>query len=173
MRRGGAQLSRDTLTTPATDRREKTVGAMVRQRGARLCRMILREGRRLELGSSGNAFHDLRKNCKKLSYLMALFPDIFPADELALLARKLKRVQRNLGAHQDIEVQMTLIQRFLRDSAESNVLPALERIAVEKLIGRYREAKTALRSEFFAHFQRIQRDKTRERLRALFKTRPD
>lgn len=172
-KRGIAQLSSDTPATPATDRREKTIAATVRQRGARLCQKILREGGRLAQDSSGSAFHDLRKNCKKLSYLMALFPDIFPADERKRFARKLKRVQRNLGAHQDIEVQMALIQRFLRDSAEGNALAASERVAVEKFTGWYGEAKTTLRSEFFAHFRRIQRGKTHERLRALFKTRPD
>jgi len=173
VRRGIAERSSDAPATPATRRREKTVAATVRQRGARLCQNILREGGRLAQDSSGNAFHDLRKNCKKLSYLMALFPEIFPANERRRFARKLKRVQRNLGAHQDMEVQMALIQRFLRDDAEGNALAAAERAAVEKLIGWYRDAKTTLRSEFFAHFRRIQHGKIHERLRALFKTRAD
>lgn len=59
-------------------------------------------------------FHRLRIQCKKARYLMEFFRSLFPAEQLALLIKALKRLQDQLGEFQDLSVQQADLRRYAR-----------------------------------------------------------
>ena len=77
------------------------VGERVRRAHARL----IRDGRAIDADSPAVALHDLRKDAKRLRYLLECFGSLFPSDTVAIAVRPLKSLQDVLGEFQDTEVQ--------------------------------------------------------------------
>ncbi len=134
------------------------LGAVVGQRSARLYQRILREGRAVVGNAEGAALHELRKSCKKLNYLLTLFREMHGADTEPLL-RKLKRLQRRLGEHQDCEVQTALIEQF-RSGPRPYPLAAAEASAVAELLRWYGRRKAALRADVPRRLRALRRHRT-------------
>jgi len=84
------------------DRRATDV---VAGRIARAQSRLLRDGRAIDANSPPEALHDLRKDAKRLRYLLECFGSLFPAEELSVAVRPLKSLQDVLGEFQDTEVQ--------------------------------------------------------------------
>lgn len=78
----------------------------------RAYRLVRRHGRNIDADSSAEALHELRLDCKKLRYLLEFFCDLFDQDDIAPLLKSLKRLQSNLGALNDLEVQQRTLQQF-------------------------------------------------------------
>lgn len=62
--------------------------------------------------------HALRIDCKKVRYLIDSFIDSLPDKPAQRTLKRLKRVQRRLGAIQDLSVQQVLIGRFQKAAPE-------------------------------------------------------
>ncbi|MGK2914128.1 MAG: CHAD domain-containing protein [Porticoccaceae bacterium] len=168
LRTPGGSAAASELAVVSAGLAAKPISAVIRQRSARLYKKVLRQGEALDAATTGSAFHDLRKTCKKLNYLMTLFAELYAADEVEALLRKLKRLQSNLGKYQDIEMQMMLIGQFHHDGAKPESLPEAERRALERLLEGYRRRQRALRADFPRCLRAIAQDKARKRFRALF-----
>ena len=68
-------------------------------------RRLVRDGRSIDDRSPATALHDLRKDAKRLRYLLECFGSLFPAADVATAVKPLKALQDTLGTFQDTEVQ--------------------------------------------------------------------
>lgn len=74
-------------------------------------RRLVRGGAAIAPTSAASALHDLRKDAKRVRYLLELFGDaVLPGDEVRLLVGNLKGVQEDLGRFQDDAVQTQLLR---------------------------------------------------------------
>ena len=96
------------------------IGQLSAQRISKAYRRVLRDGGRIRPKSPAEALHELRKDCKKLRYLMEFFRSLHPDDEIKRAIKVLKGLQENLGDIQDLEVQQDQLRGYGRDGAVSN-----------------------------------------------------
>jgi CHAD domain-containing protein len=66
---------------------------------------LVRDGRTIDDHSPAVALHDLRKDAKRLRYLLECFGSLFPVTDVATAVKPLKALQDTLGTFQDTEVQ--------------------------------------------------------------------
>ena len=67
-------------------------------------------------GHPAEQVHDLRKDAKKLRYLLECFASLLPTSRRKAFVKRLKALQDNLGEHQDAEVHVA----ELRDSSPTS-----------------------------------------------------
>jgi CHAD domain-containing protein len=129
---------------------------------------ILRQGARINPGSPASDYHQLRKACKKLRYLMEYFQSLYAGKDIRPLIKELKKFQDNLGEHQDLEVHIanltTCGQEIQTQSDVSAGLPD----TIERICRRFEKRKLQLRKQFLTRFDEFSRKANRKRFRALF-----
>ena len=84
--------------------------------------------------SPAEALHELRKQCKKLRYLMEFFQSLFPKEQIKQLIKILKGLQDNLGEHQDLEVQEHTLKDFSKEMMVAAGVPAETLLAMGILV---------------------------------------
>lgn len=135
---------------PDADRRASEV---VAARIARAQRRLVRDGRAIDANSPPEALHDLRKDAKRLRYLLECFGSLFPAEELAVAVRPLKSLQDVLGEFQDTEVQARALADLGRqldlEGASTETILAMGG-AIEQLSVRSARARREFASRFAA-----------------------
>jgi CHAD domain-containing protein len=132
-------------------------------------RDVARHGRRIDADTPPEAIHDLRKRAKKLRYLLEAYGSIYPDDDMGVLVAELKKLQENLGAFQDCEVQISSLQRFA-DLLDRRPGPTERAVrAMGRLTKRLARRQQRAREEFHDRFGRFDRRKNRDRFRRLFK----
>lgn len=104
---------------------------------------ILKLGDGITLDASDEAYHDLRKSCKNLRYLLEFFEKFYDDQEIQALLEVLKHVQDNLGAHQDLSVQIKFLQQ----------LPSSQHPIWNLLVTLLETEKQKQRTEFKRHFE--------------------
>lgn len=156
---------------------ERPVTEVARERIWKAYRRLVRHGREITAESPGPALHELRKDAKKLRYLLECFAPLFPADELKALVRELKAVQEVLGTFQDCEVQIDSLNGFAAGMLDRPD-PALDRhdlaaavMAMGTLVEQLDERRDRAREGFAACFGRFDAADNRERVRRLFHPR--
>ncbi len=75
-------------------------------------RRLVRDGRAIHAGSPATALHDLRKDAKRLRYLLECFGSLFPTGDVSVAVKPLKALQDTLGTFQDTEVQAHALEGF-------------------------------------------------------------
>ena len=83
--------------------------------------LIGTDGGLIRTATPDSAVHDLRIECKKLRYLLELFSELFPKNEIKQLIKYLKVLQDNLGRFNDYSVQqeyLLFLKQGTRGSAE-------------------------------------------------------
>jgi CHAD domain-containing protein len=118
-------------------------------------RRLIRRGRLIDEQSEPEALHDLRKDAKKLRYLLECFGSLFPEGELGHVVKQLKQLQEVLGEYQDCEIQAEALERMGQEmihetGANAATLMAMGSI-VEQLGNRQQRARAAY-AERFARF---------------------
>lgn len=121
------------------------------QRIERAHSRLLRDGRTIDDASEPEALHDLRKDAKRLRYLLECFGSVFPPEELAVAVRPLKSLQDVLGEFQDTEVQAHALAQFGRqldaEGADTDTILAMGG-AIEQLSVRQARARREFASRF-------------------------
>ncbi len=147
---------------------------LARRRIRRVYRGILRKGRAITPESPAEALHDLRKQCKKLRYLLEFFQSLFPQEQIKGLIRILKRLQDNLGEFQDTEVQQRRLREFSREMIREGDAGADTLLAMGVLIQNLEHRRNQARKAFARCFARFDNRKHRKRFKTLFaKPRPE
>ena len=151
---------------PSADNARLPIERLANRRIRRVYRRILKEGRAITPESPAEARHELRKQCKKLRYLMEFFQSLFPKEQIKRLIKILKGLQDNLGEYQDLAVQEHSLKDFSKQMMVAAGVPAETLLAmgilVQDLDKRRRRARDAFSSRF-AEFE------TREH-QAMFRT---
>lgn len=147
----------------------KPILQVVDRRIWKIYRRVLREGQDIGPHSPPADLHELRKTCKKFRYLMEFFQSLYPAEEIGRLIKALKGLQDNLGAYQDLHVQVEMLGRFSREMAAEGEAPAETLLALGRLVEILDRRQTEVREEFSERFARFSRKENQLLCRALFK----
>jgi CHAD domain-containing protein len=128
---------------------------------------LLSQGRAITPTSPPEDLHDLRKDAKKLRYLLECFGSLLPAKPRKAFVQQLKALQDNLGAHQDAEVHVAELRELAgdlhaRSSADAGVLLAMGQLT--ELLEQRRIAERADFAERFAAYDTKQTQRALDEL---------
>lgn len=155
-------LSDPSITAPT----QRRLGVHVIQRIAKAQASVLRDGRAITQDSPAERLHDLRKDTKKLRYLLECFGSLFPTKSRKTFVAQLKALQDNLGEHQDAEIHLEQLRSLAHDlhdeGVDADVLLAMGRLG-EQLERRRAQA----RADFGTRFARYDTKDNRRALDAL------
>ena len=145
-----AFLDDDDAWTDCGDLSDRPVMPIVLSRVDRAHRQLLKNGRRITKKSPPILLHELRKEGKRLRYLLECFSPLLDEKALDEVLAPLKDLQDILGEFQDTEVQATALLALAgeRSTAGDPVeTPALMGV-VDQLRARGAEARAAFAKSF-------------------------
>lgn len=110
---------------------------------------VVRSGRRMRKSSPPSLLHDLRKDAKRLRYLLESFAPVFDPTAVSKVAEPLRRLQDALGTFQDDAVQAVAVRDLMigRDDIGPDVVIATEAV-IEHLERTSRRARARSREAF-------------------------
>lgn len=147
----------------------KAIHAEADTRIWRCYRRVMKEAQQLTPDSPAEEFHELRKSCKKLRYLLEFFQGLYPGKDISQLISQLKILQDNLGEFQDMDVQSHTLRDFARQMAEQGVNNAETFMAMGVLADGMEQRKRQLQHDFIACYKIFSKEKYRRLFKALFK----
>ena len=128
---------------------------------------LVKAGRLIRSDTPAEHVHDLRKDAKKLRYLIECFGSVLSEKPRKTFVRRLKVLQDNLGVHQDAEVHVATL-REIADELHERGERSATMLAVGQLTERIDQRRRAARAEFAERFAAYDIDDTRDDLeRAL------
>ncbi|MCU1365390.1 MAG: hypothetical protein JWN39_1029 [Ilumatobacteraceae bacterium] len=131
---------------------DRPIGRHVAKRFEQAHAQVLRAGRGIDGESGAEALHDLRKDAKKLRYLVECFGSLMPRKARSAYLSQLKGLQDNLGEHQDARVHLDLLDDIATELAGESAPPdAL--VALGQLIERLERIGEQTRTEFGERFE--------------------
>lgn len=141
------------LQTPAPGRprlpnANKPIGEFACRRIAKLYQQVTAQGVVIEAGSPDTAFHELRRTCKKLRYIIDILDDIRFESGIRKVQKTLKKIQDRLGAVQDSHVQTGLLESLDRDMAPQGGTVVGSNRAIQHLVQDLRERQTREKAAF-------------------------
>jgi CHAD domain-containing protein len=158
---------REELADPQPGRdAQRALGPVVVERITAAQRQVLERGRGIGSTTPGEELHELRKDAKKLRYLLECFGGMLPTSSRKAFVQRLKSLQDNLGAHQDAEVHITQLHG-LAQQLEGKGLPAEALLAMGQLVHHLEERRQSSRAEFDERFATYDSKTTRSALRRL------
>ena len=140
------------------------LGPVVADRIEKAQKKVLRDGRAITPASPGERLHDLRKDAKKLRYLLECFGSLFPADERKAFVSQLKDLQDNLGEHQDAEVHLAQLRDLAHDLHERAVVDTDALLAMGRLSDQLERRRAEERAAFAKRFAQYDRKSNRKAL---------
>lgn len=137
----------------------------------RMYKRVLKAGRAVRVDGPAEEMHELRKDCKKLRYLIEFFRGLYPAEELKGLIRALKDLLDDLGEFQDLEVQADKLRDFAGafDPKDPATLPTV--MAIGALVADLLRRQQAAHERFAACFAAFDSAENRRRYSRLFKAK--
>lgn len=167
----------DFLEQPLIDDSERPEGAtpildLASRRIWKSSRKVFKKGGAIGPDTPAQALHRLRIECKKLRYLLEFFRSLYPAEQLQPLISALKRLQDNLGAFNDLEVQQETLRTFARTMLAERIGTANSLMAMGRLVERLEQRQVEERRIFQRRFDRFSSRKNRRSFKQLFK-RPE
>ena len=131
-------------------------------------RRILKKGRRITSSTADEKLHELRIDCKKLRYLLEFFTSLFPADQMKILIKQLKRLQDNLGDFNDLCVQQDFLTVHLETIKPQTPQAVILAAATGGLITRLVIEQGRVRSDFLSVFEVFSSHENKARFKRLF-----
>jgi CHAD domain-containing protein len=160
------------LESPTADQRNvpnavKPTAKLADKRISKLYARVLQDGSAIGPDSPAELMHDLRKDCKKLRYMMEFFQSLYPKPAIRELIKRLKVILDNLGEFQDLEVQAHSLEAFGNQMLKEGA-PASALMAMGVLVGRLFEGQTRAREEFATLFAAFSSKENQKAFRQLF-----
>ena len=143
-----------------------TVGRVVAKRIRRAQDRLIDDGRAIADRSPATQLHELRKDAKRLRYLLECFAGMFPDGATKPFVRRLKALQENLGQHQDNEVHAGELRTMATEMAAAGASPHTL-VAIGELAGVVDRRRADARAAFADIFAEYQSKDTRRLLRDL------
>lgn len=147
----------------------RPLGGVVANRLSQSQNQLLARGRAIAADTPAEQLHELRKDAKKLRYLLECFAGVFPAAPRKALVQRLKTLQENLGEHQDTEVHTAQLQAM---SKELDGLPGVAPetfLAIGRLMELFDQRRLAARSQFAERFANYDTKRTAQVLGEMLK----
>jgi CHAD domain-containing protein len=136
-------------------------------------RNLVKHGRRFDDDTPVDAVHGLRTRVKTLRHLLEAYRSLYAEGEVTPLVTELGRLQDDLGAFLDCEMQILSLRRFAELLDERTGPTAQTVLAMGLLMDRLARRQQRARAEFDEHFARFDRRKKRKRIRRLCKPRAE
>ncbi|HKK01805.1 MAG TPA: CHAD domain-containing protein, partial [Desulfuromonadales bacterium] len=143
------------------------MAALAGRRIRKLFRRVLKSGRKIGTDSPAADLHALRILCKKLRYLLEFSAEYYEPKRVELLVAALKALQDNLGAFQDLTVQIRALAGFAEELAAAGT-PVRTLLAMGMLIEHLERQRRKVRKEFASSFTRFSRKRNRTLFKDLF-----
>jgi CHAD domain-containing protein len=128
---------------------------------------VRKDGAAIHADSPAEALHELRKDCKKLRYLMEFFQSLYPKPEIRELIKQLKVLLDNLGEFQDLQVQAEALESFGEQMLKEGA-PARALMAMGILVGQLLTRQAQAREEFFSLFSQFSTEQNILAFKKLF-----
>ncbi len=119
-------------------------------------RTVVRRGRRIDNRSEPQAYHNVRKSCKNMRYMIDAYEFSIPGMSLKRAVKSLKSLQELLGEHQDLDVHHGALRELHEVMARTGDLPGETHRAMEALLASMSTRAQAIRERFpdeFAAFR--------------------
>ena len=155
-RRSIRPTCKKTLSTSAEAKQPVQVLAASSIRKAH--RRVIRDGRRIKKASAPEVLHDMRKQCKKLRYVLEFFSSLYAPVVMERILTPLQALQDVLGAFQDLEVQKLELRRAADQLSRNASAPAETYVALGRLMAAMDVEKKAARVAFKASFDDLLTD---------------
>ncbi|MCU1394460.1 MAG: hypothetical protein JWM34_2888 [Ilumatobacteraceae bacterium] len=130
---------------------DEPLGGIVRQRIIEAQAILIDKGRLITPETPADEVHDLRKDAKRLRYLLECFATILAERPRKKFVKRLKALQDNLGTHQDAEVHVALLREVAVEMGP-DVIPGKTADALELMIERLEAVRLAARTKFAERF---------------------
>lgn len=140
-----------TLADPQGAQADRPLGRVVAKRIARAQVNLIERGRLIRPDTPAEHVHDLRKDAKKLRYLLECFGSLLPDGPRKTFVRRLKDFQDNLGEHQDAEVHVAEL-RGIADELHLSGASSDTMLAIGQLSERLDQRRIAARADFAERF---------------------
>jgi CHAD domain-containing protein len=128
------------------------IGPFVARRIAKAQERVLRDGRSIDPTSPAERLHALRKDTKKLRYLLECFGGLCRAKRLKGFVDQLKALQDNLGEHQDAEVHLGQLRELAHDLHHRAAVDTDALLAMGSLADHLDRRRQQQRDEFALRF---------------------
>jgi CHAD domain-containing protein len=116
---------------------------------------VIKAGRAINASSHPEELHQLRKDAKRLRYLLECFGSLYPVDVVTPVVRELKGLQDVLGAYQDAQVQAEAIERFGQEMIERRGALAATLLAMGAVVEQLELGGREARKSFADRFQQF------------------
>ncbi len=130
---------------------QRPLGTVVAARIRDAQEQVLARGRPITPATPAEELHELRKDAKRLRYLLECFGGLLPASHRKPFVQRLKALQDNLGEHQDTEVHTAQLKTMSQELHEAGV-GAGTLVAMGRLTEIFEHRRLQAREEFAARF---------------------
>lgn len=152
----------DAALPPAA---RKPLGRFVATRIRRAHDTMVERGRRIGPDTPAEVLHELRKDAKKLRYLIECFGGLYEPSARKPFVQRLKALQDNLGEHQDAEVHVAQLREVSAVIARTAPLDTV--LATGQLVERMEQRRLTSRAQFAERFSAFDTAATVKALHAL------
>ena len=125
---------------------------------------LLTRGRGIGPSTAADELHELRKDAKRLRYLLECFGGLLPAQARKPFVQRLKALQDNLGEHQDTEVHTAQLMAMSEELHGTPGVTAGTLVAIGRLAEVFDRRRRAAREEFAERFARYDTKQTAQAL---------
>jgi len=160
-------LEQPVYNKPIEPDAELTIKQLADGRIWKIYKRVVREGNAITELSESDKFHDLRKSCKKLRYLIEFFQSLYPENQIKHLLKRLKELQEVLGDIQDYHIQEHNLKEFSEEML-ADKLAAPTVLAMGVLIQNLDDRRDKARGEFNARFSAFGQAENRASFKSLF-----
>jgi len=147
------------------------VEQLASQRIWRMYKKVLKAGRLIRPDGPPEALHDLRKDCKKLRYLIEFFRDLYPARPIKQTLRVLKDLLDVLGQFQDREQQADWLREVSVGFDQRDPQGLRSLMSIGALVANLLRDQQHARERFADSFGRFESADNRKLYRTLCKGR--
>jgi CHAD domain-containing protein len=159
-------LAEPPVSEALAPRAGRPLGRLVAKRIGRAHDLLLERGRLIEPDTPAEQVHSLRKDAKKLRYLLECFGSLLPTRARKQYVNRLKALQDNLGVHQDAEIHVHMLRAIATELHEAGV-SADTMVAIGQLTERLDQQRHAARVEFAERFADYDTPATERALHAM------
>jgi CHAD domain-containing protein len=139
-----------------------TIGEVANQRIGHIYKRVISEGKSITHKSPIENYHQLRKSCKKLRYLLEMFRSLYSTKKVKVLINELKSLQNNLGELQDLEVHVEILQSFLTQEILIKNDNRMLLTSIQQLVDSMLSRKQTVMDNFFAPFNAFASKKNKQ-----------
>jgi CHAD domain-containing protein len=147
------------------DRGLEPLAKTVRRRIRRAHRVMVERGRTISAATPAEIVHELRKDAKKLRYLIECFGGLYDKSARTTFVSRLKALQDTLGEHQDAEVHANALRDIADHRSQRWDNDTL--LAIGQLVERLEQRRLASRGDLADRFDAFDRKETVKALKEL------